>query len=195
MTKKYTLILYNENTAISKGINYIENISDIEIEITEEQYNQITEFPLQLTIQDGQVVGWEKTIIEYAPAELQKQLEQTKIEKTTQSKQQLAEFLETHTLLYNNEYYSVTQEKQALLTSAISAYQLKVQAGIPATLKWNTTGDVCREFTIEEITGLVIAITDYVQPKVERQQALEVQIKNCTTIEELDSIIIDYEVV
>ncbi len=127
--------------------------------------------------------------------ELEKQLEQSKIEKITQTKQQLAEFLENHPLLYNDEYYSVTQEKQALLTSAIAAYQLRVQAGISAVLKWNTTGDVCREFTLEEITGLVIAITDYVQPRVERQQELEIQIKNCTTIEELDNIIIDYEVV
>lgn len=98
-------------------------------------------------------------------------------------------------MLYNEEYYFVTQEKQALLTSAIAAYQLKVQAGIPAILKWNTTGDVCREFTLEEITGLVIAITDYVQPKVEKQQQFELQIRNCTTQEELDDIIIDYETV
>ena len=121
-------------------------------------------------------------------------LDELKIEKITQSKQQLAEFLENNPLLYNNEYYSVTQEKQSLLTSAIAAYQLKVQADIPATLKWNTTGDICREFTMEEIIGLVVAITDYVQPRVEKQQELEVQINNCTTIEELDSIEINYEV-
>jgi len=119
-------------------------------------------------------------------------LTQLKIEKIIQSKQQLAEFLENNPLLYNNEYYSVTQEKQSLLTSAIAAYQLKIQAGIPAVLKWNTTGDVCREFTLEEITGLVVAITEYVQPRVEKQQALEVQINNCTTVEELDGIVIDY---
>ncbi len=112
--------------------------------------------------------------------------------KITQTKQQLTEFLETHPLVYYNEYYSVTQEKQMLLTSTIEIYRLKVQANIPATLKWNTTGDVCREFTLEEITGLVIAITEYVQPRVEKQQTLEKQIENCITQEELESIIIDY---
>lgn len=122
-------------------------------------------------------------------------IEPLRINKITQSKQLLVEFLETHPLLYNNEHYSVTQEKQALLTSAISAYQLKVQAGVPATLKWNTTGDICREFTLEEITGLVIAITDYVQPRVEKQQILEVQIKNAQTLEELEAIEINYEVI
>ncbi len=192
---KYTLVLYSENIAIAKAINHVGGISEIEIEITEEQYNQIDEFPLKLIVENGKVVAWEKTTLEPDFDELEKQLEQSKIEKITQTKQQLAEFLENHPLLYNDECYSVTQEKQALLTSAIAAYQLKVQAGVPAVLKWNTTGDVCREFTIEEITGLVIAITDYVQPRVERQQELEIQIKNCTTIEELDNIIIDYEVI
>jgi len=151
---------------------------------------------LKLTIdEDGKVIGWEKIEIEPDPDELKRQLQSSKNEKIVETKHQLAEFLEAHPLLYNGEYYSVTQEKQALLTSAIAAYQLKVQAGVPAQLKWNTTGDICREFSLEEITGLVIAITDYVQPRVERQQELEVQIRNCTTIEELNNINIDYEVI
>lgn len=193
--KKYTLPYDVNFVCTSKCIVYVDTLGSNEIEITKEQYNQMTEFPLKLTIEDGKVVAWEKTTIEPNPDELVRQLQLSKSEKILQTKQQLAEFLEAHHLLYNNEYYSVTQKKQALLTSAIAAYQLKVQAGIPATLKWNTTGDVCKEFTLKEITGLVIAITDHVQPRVERQQALEVQIINCTTIEELDSIIIDYEVV
>jgi hypothetical protein len=191
----YVLNIQN-GICVSKSINYVNSIYNNEIEITEEQYNQMNEFPLKLTLdENGKVVEWEKTTIEPDLIEIQKQLENTKIEKTTQSKQKLAEFLETHPLEYNGEVYSITQEKQALLTSAIAAYQLKVQAGLPATLKWNTTGDICREFTLEEITGLVIAITDYVQPRVEKQQALEVQIKNAQTLEELDNIVIDYEVV
>ena len=189
---KHTLLLNENNIAISKSINYTDILSGIEIEITEKQYDQINGFPLKLTLKDGKIISWEKTIIEPDPVELEKQLIQSKIEKITQSKQRLADFLESHLLMYNDEYYSVTQEKQALLTSGIAAYQLKLQAGVHATLKWNTTGDVCREFTLEEITGLVIAITDYVQPRVEKQQVLEIQIRNCITREELESIIINY---
>jgi hypothetical protein len=191
----YVLNIQN-GICVSKSINYVNSIYNNEIEVTEEQYNQMNEFPLKLTLdENGKVVEWEKTTIEPDPIEIQKQLEQSKIEKITQSKQQLHEFLESNPLEYNNELYSVTQEKQSLLTSAIAAYQLRVQAGVPAELKWNTTGDICREFTLEEITGLVVAITEYVQPRVEKQQALEVAINNCTTIEELDNIVIDYEVV
>jgi hypothetical protein len=137
----------------------------------------------------------DKKIVDIMPKEKHIDLDEYKQNKIAQSKQQLHEFLESNPLEYNNELYSVTQEKQSLLTSAIAAYQLKIQAGIPAVLKWNTTGDICREFTLEEITGLVVAITEYVQPRVEKQQALEVAINNCTTIEELDNIEINYEVV
>ncbi len=56
----------------------------------------------------------------------------------------------------------------------------------------DTIENMCLEFTLEEITGLVIAITEYVQPRVEKQQTLEKQIENCITQEELESIIIDY---
>lgn len=163
--------------------------SEDEIETFKLLCDDIVEIQESFGIGDGYKDGvWTKTVTTL-------NLDELKQEKTTQTRQQLSAFLEFNPLLYNNEFYSITQEKQALLTSAIAAYQLRVQAGIPATLKWNTTGDVCREFTIEEITGLVIAITDYVQPRVEKQQELEIQIKDCTTVEELDSIEIDYEVV
>lgn len=156
---------------------------------SEELYNKA------ITTGHFHIIVKNNMIVDIIPKEKPINLDKLKAEKTMQTKQQLAEFLEAHTLLYSGENYSVTQEKQALLTSAIAAYQLKVQSDIPAVLKWNTTGDICREFNLEEITGLVIAITDYVQPRVEKQQELEIQIKNCTTIEELDSIIINYEVV
>lgn len=153
----------------------------------EELYNKALLYEnFKLKVENG-------NIVDIIPKENLIDLDEYKQNKILQSKQQLAEFLENNPLLYNGEFYSVAQEKQSLLTSAIAAYQLKVQAGIPATLKWNTTGDICREFTLEEITGLVVAITEYVQPRVERQQELEVQIKNCENIEELDSIVIDYE--
>lgn len=173
---KYYIERDLENKIVTKGITSDGVVIELPlIEVTEEEFNLTEQY--------------------VPPIDFIQLLERSKVEKITHSKQQLAEFLENNPLLYNEEYYSITQEKQALLTSAIAAYQLKVQAQVSATLKWNTTGDICREFTLEEITGLVIALTDYVQPRVEKQQALEVQIKNCTTIEELDSIEINYEVI
>lgn len=175
--------------------NIVVNVAVFESDLDAHNFKEyVPEIDDIIKLEDGYGIGDKYDNGEWTKTEIIFNLENLKNEKILQSKQQLAEFLENNPLLYNNEYYSVTQEKQALLTSAIAAYQLKVQAGIPAELKWNTTGDICREFTLEEITGLVVEITEYVQPRVEKQQALEVQIRNAETLEELDNIIIDYEV-
>lgn len=129
--------------------------------------------------------------------ELRKQqLEAAKTEKIKQSNDLLEEFLATHPITWvDGQKYSVTEEKQGLLTSNIALYQLSVQAGKPRELKWNTTGDVCTVWTIENLSALALAIGDYVQPYVTYQQTVEVQIKNCATMEELEAIVIDYSTV
>lgn len=63
----FIVVLDENNIATAKGINYIGTLFSNEIEITEEQFNQMVDFPLKLTIKDGQVIAWEKTIIEYEP--------------------------------------------------------------------------------------------------------------------------------
>ncbi|WMJ78511.1 MULTISPECIES: DUF4376 domain-containing protein [unclassified Sedimentibacter] len=116
--------------------------------------------------------------------------------KIAQSKQQLAEFLQQNPLQFTDgKLYSVTEEKQTLLANAIQVYQMKVQAGLLATLKWNATGEECTEWTLEELSTLALAIAEYVEPLVAHQQSLEVQIRNATTLEELEGIEINYEMV
>ena len=72
---------------------------------------------------------------------------------------------------------------------------MKTQLGLPAELKWNATGEECIIWTLEDMIALALAIANYVEPLVTYQQAIEVQIKLCTTREELESIVIDYETV
>lgn len=117
--------------------------------------------------------------------------------KIFESKNELEEYLQHNPLLFlDGKYYSVTKEKQSLLTSALSIYQLKVQAGVtPAILKWNAIGEECSEWEFEDLSTLALTIANYVAPLISKQQSLEMQIRNCTNIEELDNIIIDYEVV
>lgn len=119
-----------------------------------------------------------------------------KTEKINGSKSQLVAYLETHPLQFTDgKYYSVTQEKQNLLNNAITVYQMKTQLGLPAELKWNATGEECAIWKLEDIIALALAIANYVEPLVTYQQAIEVQIKQCTTKEELESIVIDYATV
>lgn len=63
----FTIMVNEKLISFAKSINYIGKLCENEIEITEEQYNEMTEFPLKLTIENGKVISWEKTTIEYEP--------------------------------------------------------------------------------------------------------------------------------
>lgn len=123
-----------------------------------------------------------------------KNLDEAKALKVTESKVKLAEWLENNPMLYTDgKYYSATEEKQSLLNNNLTSYERAVEAGIPYPLKWNATGEECVEWEYEALVVLSLAIAGYVAPKVAMQQAVEVQINNCATMEELDSIVVNYD--
>lgn len=115
-------------------------------------------------------------------------------QKIIESKTALSEYLASHPLQWSDgKYYSVTSEKQALLTSNLALYQISASAGQPFKLTWNSTGDECVEWAYEELAALALAIGTYVKPFVSHQQELEIAIKACTTMEELNAIEINYD--
>lgn len=121
-------------------------------------------------------------------------LEPIKNSKISESKTALSAYLASHPIQWiDGKYYSVTSEKQALLTSNLALYQISTSAGQPFNLTWNSTGDECVEWTYEELAALALAIGTYVKPFVSRQQELELAIKACTTMKELDAIEINYD--
>lgn len=121
-------------------------------------------------------------------------LEPIKNNKISESKTALSAYLASHPLQWSDgKYYSVTSEKQALLTSNLALYQISASAGQPFKLTWNSTGDECVEWAYEELAALALAIGTYVKPFVSHQQELEIAIKACTTMEELNAIEINYD--
>lgn len=128
---------------------------------------------------------------DYAPPDTLSPLKAAKIE---ESKTKLAEWLANNPLLYSDgKYYSVTEEKQSLLNSNLASYERATSAGIEYDLKWNSTGNECVPWEYNDLLTLSLNIAAYVAPKVSKQQYLEVQIRNCETIEELDAIVINYD--
>lgn len=111
------------------------------------------------------------------------------------SKKMLAEHLEEHPLIYTDgKSYSVTAEKQSLLTGNLSAYSIATQLGVtPNPLMWNTTGSECTEWTFADLGALALAIQAYVKPFVSYQQSKEVEIKACTTVDEVETVVINYD--
>lgn len=122
------------------------------------------------------------------------EIEQLKEQRIAESKTKLKGYLASHPLQWTDgEYYSVTEEKQSLLTSNLAAYQISVSMGSPIDLTWNTTGDRCKSWTFESLAALSLAIVKYVKPFVSKQQDLEIQINECTTKRDIEKIEIKYE--
>ena len=128
---------------------------------------------------------------DYVPPDILSDLKEAKI---AESKTKLAEWLANNPLLFSDgKYYSVTEEKQSLLNSNIASYERAEALGVEYPLKWNSTGEECCLWAYDDLVTLSLAIAGYVAPKVSKQQYLEVQIRNCDAVEELDAIVIDYD--
>lgn len=123
-------------------------------------------------------------------------IDDAKVLKVAESKEKLAEWLASHPMTYKDgKQYSVTVEKQSLLNGNLSSYE-RAQGANPSVkypLKWNATGEECTEWEYEDLVGLSLAIAAYVAPKVAEQQAIEIAINACSTIEELNGVVIAYD--
>ena len=123
-----------------------------------------------------------------------KDIDICKQEKIEMSKQLLAEWLENNPMTYiDGKMYSVTSEKQALLNGNLASYERAKAVGVEYPLKWNSTGSECTPWDYTDLLTLSLTIAGYVAPKVSKQQAIELQIKACTTVDELNEIVINYD--
>lgn len=134
------------------------------------------------------------TLIDVTPVITPELLEQKKNVLIEESKVKLAEWLLNNPILFSDgKHYSVTEEKQALLNSNLASYERATAAGINYPLKWNSTGEVCTDWTYPDLLGLSLSIAGYVAPKVATQQSIEITVKECSTIEELNAVVISYD--
>lgn len=121
-------------------------------------------------------------------------LEAIKTKRIANSKADLSAYLVSHPLQWTDgEYYSITAEKQAQLTSKIMAATMAQTLSSDYHLTWNSTGEVCKEWTLQDLASLAFAIDARVTALVTYQQTKEVEIRNATTQEELDAIEVNYD--
>ncbi|MBE6070067.1 MAG: hypothetical protein E7211_20615 [Clostridium lundense] len=119
-----------------------------------------------------------------------------KADKVLETKKLLATWLEQHPLestVHNEEgeLYTVTEEKQSLLTQNLMLAQL-TQSQITT---WNCQGGICEEWATTKLVQLALEIEAYVRPRIKKQQAYEVQINSCSTVEEVAAIEIEYDTI
>lgn len=121
-------------------------------------------------------------------------LSHAKAAKISKSKSDLASYLVAHPLLWTDgEYYSITAEKQAQLTGKVMAATMAATLSQPYTLTWNSTGEVCKEWELTDLSALAFAIDARVTALVTYQQTQEVAINTAQTMAELESIVVDYD--
>lgn len=168
------------------------------IAIMDEQKQTVLKYNGFVTLSEGEngetvitpnIEAWEQW-----KATQPNKLEELKEQKIAQSKTDLETYLAEHPLQYTNgKYYTITEEKQRQLTSKLVSASFAQQAGVPYNLTWNDTTQVCEPWTVENLTALAFAIDARVTALVTYQQKKEVEIRNAETLEELESIKVDYD--
>lgn len=145
------------------------------------------------TWDDDAYAQWELQFPAPDPTEV---LNEKKQERILQSKNDLEIFLAENPITWTDGYqYSITREKQQQLTSKILSATLAAQAQTPYNLTWNSTGEVCKAWTLEELSALAFAIDARVTALVTYQQEKEIEINNVESEEALNLIVVDYSIV
>lgn len=163
-----------------------EKDAEIEAKIIELYPN----FELVISDDGGKIID----VVATEPIVTEEQINEYKNKRIIESKTKLAEWLTTHPMLFTDgKYYSVTEEKQSLLNGNLASYERAVQVGIVYDLKWNATGQPCKPWDYNDLLLLSLNIAAYVAPKVAIQQSIEIAIKECDNIEEIENIVINYD--
>lgn len=189
----YVFICLNgkEKTIESAGLNESDNQSLIYIEY---DYNQFIT-PKDSIDLDDLMINPDK----YLDYKVNTELDSLKSEKIKKSKNALAEYLSSHPLFSDakyadGRYYTVTEEKQRQLTSKMAMYNIYAQQSLEyPLLKWNDVGNVCEDWTVEELTKLAMEIDIYVTPLVEKQQEYEKIIQRAKTVEEIKTATFSFD--
>lgn len=161
------------------------------IEIEEAEYKD-----LRSILDEGKIPEDVETDQEPEPSV--DELEWAKATKVAASKKMLAAYLESHPLSSNvhggyTGTYSVTEEKQNLMSMNYATYMIKKNAGLDPVLTWNQTGEECEVWTEEEFLMLIVQVEAYIKPLVAAQQHYESAIKKATTLKEVAELEINYE--
>lgn len=122
-------------------------------------------------------------------------LDEYKVFKVDESKTLLAIWLAANPILFTDgKYYSVTEEKQALLNSNLASYERATAAEVQYPLKWNATGEECVAWEYEKLLELSLAIAAYVAERVSIQQAYEIAVYAAEDKLSIDNLVLSYDI-
>lgn len=115
------------------------------------------------------------------------------------SKKELSTYLEDHPITSTvhggvEAKYSITREKQSMLTSMILMAQTAANSGFEYQPSWNATNEACTyDWTIDELQQLAVQIEATVRPLISLQQKIEANIRKATTVDEALAAAVGFE--
>jgi len=110
-----------------------------------------------------------------------------------QTHQLLHQALEIPMLWKDGGLYTVTAEKQNLLSGQLGIAALAQEAGISIELEWNQAGQECTIWAFENLFALALSIMDYVRPLANAQRRAEVLINATQDPNEIQAILDKYK--
>ena len=125
-------------------------------------------------------------------------LEQLKSYQIAKSKENLETYLSANPIRSTchgevEKLYSITKEKQSLLTQMILITQVAAQSGKEYQPSWNAQGEPCSyDWTLEELKQLAFEVEAVVRPLVSHQQTMESEINAAETKEAVLAISIEF---
>lgn len=119
-----------------------------------------------------------------------------KVAKISEMKESLNAFLKQATITSSchgeEKSYSVSSEKQQLLTAMIQRKQYADANNIPFDATWNARGEVAEKYELNELQQLNLEIYQFVQQYVLDEQEREVVINGLTDVEDVDNFDITF---
>jgi len=97
-----------------------------------------------------------------------------------------------HPMNFGGRNYTVTLEKQNLLSSQLGLAAIAMQAGKPFPLEWSETGGESEEWTFENLSMLAFVIAEYVRPLVNAQKHVEATLLRVESEEEIQRMMDRY---
>ena len=115
-----------------------------------------------------------------------------------ESKKELSTYLENHPITSTahgtEAKYSITREKQNMLTSMILMTQMAKQNGLDYAPSWNATNEPCTyDWTAEQLQALAVQIEVTVRPLISLQQTIESNIRKAKTVEDAIAAKVKFE--
>lgn len=145
--------------------------------------------------------GWlfdEETGTFYPESEIPNMLAAAQAGKQNQNKECLSRFLADHPITWTDgKLYGVTMEDQNEIQLNLSQYQVQLAAkeagaDIEPVLEWHAIHEACVPWTFEELSQLVLAISNFVYPWFQKMNQYKAQIYACEDRKLVEQIEFDY---